>query len=318
GARTGKGNRVIDNWYIPKLELLQSVTSNIRENGAAIQWSADATERCHVTEIKEPSRSSNNQEYESQICRFLDRADKCRRFDIATAIREARINFRFLTDDSGLVKNGDNDSSCENPEDDIVSTTAALLTHIQPAAPVTGTVRRNANYFELASALQQGLYPHSPLPLRTLVQANTALHLTRDPTMTMSIEDVMTRFNLPDLRRALADFLSRVNNKGSFHIGGRRTSDINSPLPFDNLQVWTKVQVQNRAYFPPNCILPPQTINVSPPSGSWTYGWSDVVLLNTDDSKVWPHSGLEGHNLCFIHTSCIDWSNLVQDIISCN
>ncbi|KAF8240478.1 hypothetical protein L208DRAFT_1233242 [Tricholoma matsutake] len=77
GARTSKGNAVINSWYIPKLKLLQSVTSNIRENGAAIQWSADATEQCHVTEIKEPSHSSNNQEYESQICCFLDRMDKC-------------------------------------------------------------------------------------------------------------------------------------------------------------------------------------------------------------------------------------------------
>ena len=44
GAQVGKGNKVIDNWYIPKLKLLQSVTSNIHKNGAAIQWSADVTE----------------------------------------------------------------------------------------------------------------------------------------------------------------------------------------------------------------------------------------------------------------------------------
>jgi hypothetical protein len=66
GARTSKGGRVIDNWYIPKIKLLQSVTSNIRENGAAIQWSGDATERCHVAEIKEPARSSNNVEVQCQ------------------------------------------------------------------------------------------------------------------------------------------------------------------------------------------------------------------------------------------------------------
>ena len=44
GAWTGKCSRVIDNWRIPKLELLQSVTSNIHDNGAPIQWSADTTE----------------------------------------------------------------------------------------------------------------------------------------------------------------------------------------------------------------------------------------------------------------------------------
>ena len=75
GVQTSKGSRVIDNWYIP--ELLQSVTSNIHENGAAIQWSANVTEQCHVTEIKELVHPSNNQEYESQICHFLDCTDKC-------------------------------------------------------------------------------------------------------------------------------------------------------------------------------------------------------------------------------------------------
>jgi Plavaka transposase len=310
GARTGKGNRVIDNWFIPKLELLQSVTSNIRENGVAIQWSADVTERCHVTEVKDPSHG-NNQEYESQICRCLDRADKCRRFDIATAIREARIDFRFLTNDRDPLagNNDDDDGLYENPEEDplsIISTTATLITQIRPAAPVTGTIRRNADYFELADALQQDLYPHLPLPFRTMAQGNTALHLTRDPTMkTMSVEDVIKTFNLPDLRGALADFLTRLNNNDPFHIGGRRIGNLNSPLPFDDVQVWTKVQAQNRSYFPPHHVLRPQSINASPPSGSWTYGHSDVVLINTDDGKVWPHSGLEGWILSVYSESLI-------------
>jgi hypothetical protein len=47
-ARRGKGNSLITNWFIPKLELLQSVASNIRLNGVAIQWSADITENAHI------------------------------------------------------------------------------------------------------------------------------------------------------------------------------------------------------------------------------------------------------------------------------
>ena len=65
-TQTGKGNNIIDNWYIPKLKLMQSVTSNIHKNRVAIQWSADVMEQCHVTEVKDPSYG-NNQEYESQI-----------------------------------------------------------------------------------------------------------------------------------------------------------------------------------------------------------------------------------------------------------
>ncbi|KAF8228858.1 hypothetical protein L208DRAFT_1289319, partial [Tricholoma matsutake] len=302
--------------YIPKLELLQSVTSNIRKNGASIQWSADATEQCHVTEIKEPSHSSNNQEYESQICCFLDCSDKCRRFNIATTICEAHIDFHFLTDPCP-ENDGDDDSVSEDPLT-VISMTAALLTHIQPTAPVTGTAWGNTNYFELVNTLQLGLYPSSPLPFRTVVQGNTALHLTRDLTMKiMSIEAVMEMFNLPDLCGALVDFLTWANNKDPFQVGGHRIGDINSPLPFDNLQVWTKVQVQNHCYLPLHCVLPPQTINASPPSDSWTYGQSDVVLINTNNGTVWPQSGLEGCISC-IYLICIDWLNLVQGIILSN
>ena len=38
-ARVGKGNRPINNWYTPKLELMQSVVPNIRANGVAFQYS---------------------------------------------------------------------------------------------------------------------------------------------------------------------------------------------------------------------------------------------------------------------------------------
>jgi hypothetical protein len=64
----GKGRKVINNWYIPKLEFLQSIVPSIRANRVAIQWSADLTEHAHITEIKEPACSTNNQNYESQIC----------------------------------------------------------------------------------------------------------------------------------------------------------------------------------------------------------------------------------------------------------
>jgi hypothetical protein len=121
----------------------------------------------------------------------------------------------------------------------------------------------------------------------------------------MSVEDVMEKFNGPDLCGALADFLTQVNNRNHVQIGGRRIGNLNYLLPFDNLQVWTKLQVQNHSYFRPYHIIPPQTINASPPSGSWTYGHSDVVLINTSNDKVWPRSGFEGCILCLICISHI-------------
>jgi hypothetical protein len=127
-----------------------------------------------------------------------------------------------------------------------------------------------------------------------------ALHLTRDPAMkTMTISDVMDKFNLPDLRGALADFLDHINNEQPLKIGSHRAANADSLLPFDHLQVWIKVQVQNRSYHAPHSILPPQTINALPPSGVWTSGHSDVVLINIDNNKVWPQSGLKGASFLY-------------------
>jgi hypothetical protein len=101
-----------------------------------------------VTEVKDPSHG-NNQGYESQICCSLDHADKCQRFDIATTIREARIDFRSLIDNPDPGNNDDDDGLSQNPEEEdppsIFSTTADLLTQIWPAAPVAGTIWQNSN-----------------------------------------------------------------------------------------------------------------------------------------------------------------------------
>jgi hypothetical protein len=140
------------------------------------------------------------------------------------------------------------------------------------------------------------------------------LHLTRDSTMTMTIGDIMDKFNLPYLCGALADSLDRVNN-GQPKIGGRRAADTNTPLPFDHLQVWTKVQLQNRPYHTPHHIIPPQTINALPPSEAWTSGRCDVVFINTDN-KVWPHSGLEGVSSSCKPVSSTNFPTRFQGIIS--
>ena len=211
GARTGKGSGVIDNWYIPKLELLQSVVSSTRNSGVPMQWSADATERCNITEIKDPSRSTNNQNYESQICRYLDRNEKCRRFDLATAICQAQFDINSQGDghpsfedpgcggcDSELF--GDDsfeDEEAQKPA--IIETTSELLTNIRLASSSSRTLQRQTNYFNLAKALEDGQYPQVPKPYRTFVGGGTAIHLTRDPTMNISVEEAMQKFALPDL-----------------------------------------------------------------------------------------------------------------------
>ncbi|KAG2047506.1 hypothetical protein BDR06DRAFT_976686 [Suillus hirtellus] len=75
GARMGT-KRPIRDWHIPKLELLQSITSSTHKVSTLIQWSADATEHAHMSEIKEPAWQMNNNDYDPQICHHLDREEK--------------------------------------------------------------------------------------------------------------------------------------------------------------------------------------------------------------------------------------------------
>jgi hypothetical protein len=101
GARMG-AKKPIDNWFIPKLEFLQSITSGTRNVGALIQWSADATEHTHVSEIKDHARHTNNNDYDPQICRHLDRDEKLQHFTIAATLKSHR-NYRNINPRPGDV-----------------------------------------------------------------------------------------------------------------------------------------------------------------------------------------------------------------------
>lgn len=87
--RVGKKGNPMTHFEIPKLELLQSIVPCIMWSGTLPQWSADVTERLHIDFIKAPKENMNNIDYYSQICRHLDRDEKCRHFDLATAIHTA-------------------------------------------------------------------------------------------------------------------------------------------------------------------------------------------------------------------------------------
>jgi hypothetical protein len=71
---------------------MQSITASTHKVGALIQWSVDATEHAHVSEIKEPVRQTNNNDYDPQICRHLDRQDKLQRFAIAMTLKSGVLD----------------------------------------------------------------------------------------------------------------------------------------------------------------------------------------------------------------------------------
>lgn len=303
-ARRGKGNTLITNWHIPKLEFLQSVVANIRLNGVAIQWSADVTENAHIYVAKNPARSGNNQDYESQTCRYLDRADKICQFNLATAIRTANVDFRALIDlveDPGPLDTPNDDFNSQVDTTTIISKTDTLLTMINPVSAFSA-MSRTVDYFEIAAELRRSSLP-VPRPFRTYQSSkNVVFHLSRDPSFSrMTIGDAATKFGLPDLRPALGDYmiwLAGQNREASNrNIGGRRHSTQDCQLSFTHVEVWNHVRLQTRSYHSPNAPLPAHTINACPPSTEWPLGRNDSVLVNCDPSEEWPQSGLAGRSV---------------------
>jgi hypothetical protein len=309
GARRGK-KHVIDNWYIPKLEFLQSVVPSIHANGIALQWSADGTERAHIEVIKNPSDFSNNQKYESQICRHLDRVEKCQRFDLFTAVRDAGVDFRARISTESSSEEDNSDCASAASDDSTIDTTANLVDQINPVTALLGkSLPSHVDYFAKAADLKKvppsGQVPHAQL--HTFSSPQAALHLNRDPSFNMPINDIATLFNIPDLHEALSDYMQRISNANDGYIrvlGGRRSAR-GSQLPFTHLQVWKKLRLQNKAYHYPHETLPSKTINACPPFGEWELGRYDPVIVNLDPDCEWPHSGLEG-------LDTLDFGSLVE------
>jgi hypothetical protein len=293
GARRGKKDK-IDNWHIPKLELLQSVVRNILLCGVACQWSADFTEHAHIKVVKNPVRSGNNHHCDGQICRYLDRLEKIQNFHLYTSIRDAGVRF-------GTAEEEDLDEETEPLRDDfIVSTTSELLPFLWSSGYDTNS-SKIPDYFHTANLVERGLsglLKGLPLcPPRTYQCAeNVVYHLARDPTHNkISIADAAQQFQISDLPAAIGSFITRVEQSNGYidSVGGRRRIHYGF-LPISHLQFWKKVRIQTTTYHHPYKKLAPYTINAAPPSHAWPHGQFDSGIFNTDPSKKWPHSGLLG------------------------
>ena len=133
------------------------------------------------------------------------------------------------------------------------------------------------------------------LPAHSFISGQVAFHLRFNPVIgSIKICDVVERYHLPDLRAALVHYIYRNHNDRPLQVRGQRHHRADDPLPFEQLQVWHKIQLQQKAHHDPASVLPPQTLNASPPVAGWPKGRYDTAFVNVDDSMVWPCSGLEG------------------------
>ncbi|KAG1843581.1 hypothetical protein DFJ58DRAFT_717758 [Suillus subalutaceus] len=240
---------------IPKLELMQSIISSIWNSGVIGQWSADITEHAHIMEIKDPARLTNYNNYNTQIYRHLDCAEKCHHFELATS----------LLDHGQRVEEERLDLDAEDSDVD-------------------------------ADALQQRKVGSVPVPLCSFVKKCTAFHLGYEPSIrSITVDEVTIRFSLPDLRLAIADFLQCEATYGRQHvhaIGGPRRAGPTAVLPFNRVQVWFKIQLQEMDFHETHIIKPAQTLNCAPPNNPWILGHYDTVIIEISVGYSWPSSRL--------------------------
>ena len=308
GDKSASLNRVLTDWKIPKLSFKQSVTRNVRLNGVPAQWSADVTEHEHIVVVKNPIEHGNNRNHEAQICRYLDRAEKCSQFQLSAAMAEVGAEFGgdTMTDSQELLDNRGKDGGVGEGSTGTFSQTSDLLAALNPSTTArfapsrqpTDYFSKSKAIFELASASAQNQTGiKMPRPIRTFSGKMTAFHLARDPSCArMSIEEVSMEFDIPDLHAALQHFLHGWSSK-DHHVntfGGRRHSSNNSVLPFSQLEIWKKFTLQTKSFHPPRKPCEPRTVSCLPPSTDWPHGRYDSVILNVDTSHEWPYSGLEG------------------------
>jgi hypothetical protein len=287
-VRLGSKKKPINNFQIPKLEMLHSVATSTRLQGVSIQWSADVTEHCNITLIKEPARAGNNKDYDVQICRYLDRGEKARMFNLATSLRETTVDF---DEPQGSVRDESNDS------DDSDSPTKLSRFFVPTAQVLQSHVTTSTNYFIEAQNLLINPPPWTLHPLRTFSTLSTAFHLLHRASKTkISVDEAALRFDLPDLRPALADYVQRVKAGSHFShsIGGRRIAVPGVQLPFSALQIWYSVRMQTHASRDPSEVSPTRTIYASPTCSDWPRGRYDTVLVSNDPDVQWPGCGLSG------------------------
>jgi hypothetical protein len=153
---------------------MQSVEPSIRQVGSLLQWSADTTEHTHITLIKDPADSSNNINYDAQICRFLDRREKCQNFQTATSIIAHSQSQASTSQTMDTSSEHHDESEDEDPHAD--------KSHLQTFLDdLRGPKHVVTDFFKKADQVSSDI--QVARPLRTFVVGATAIHLNFDPSI---------------------------------------------------------------------------------------------------------------------------------------
>ena len=145
---------------------------------------------------------------------------------------------------------------------------ASLIHFSQEYQPFLAT-SCTIDYFDVALCLRHSSHMISH-PLRTQqCSKNTVFHLNCDPSYKkMMIDEVASKFNLPDFRAAIGDYMIRqAGQQGESFVkmvDDCRHSSQGCMLPFTHVGVWNRVRLQLKSYHALHDPLPVHTINAYP------------------------------------------------------
>jgi hypothetical protein len=109
-ARRGKNSAKVD-FFIPKLELLQSFCGTVERLGSLMQFSADVTERLLITHCKDLFNwtSRQSKDFALQCVQILNQQELMEIFDLFTLLRSRGMSL------VNVVHTEDEDIATTNP-----------------------------------------------------------------------------------------------------------------------------------------------------------------------------------------------------------
>lgn len=251
GARRGK-NDIKENFYIPKLEILQSFASAARNSGAPMQYTADVTERLLITHCKNTfARTNRQKDYAEQIARRLNREENLLQADIYLLLREHN---------EPLMNAAQEEESYIRDTDPTFAWSARVAPEEQHRFNAPRPIR---NHF-----VKGFLSDNTKAALSVATSADRSK---------LTFAQAAELYSLPDFLPMLKDYVLRCSENDD---------TIRILETFNTLKVWYKFRIQQYSSSRPSLILPSQAVQAFPPSAQFPFGNCDAVLLNADEQSV--------------------------------
>ncbi|KAG2123152.1 hypothetical protein BD769DRAFT_1670232 [Suillus cothurnatus] len=246
-ARQGKSGAK-DNFFIPKLELMQSFAHAIFHVSSLMQWMADISEHLLITHCKHPfERTSHQKDFVLQIACILNWEETIQLFDLYTLLssssstpgQDPLIN-AVVMEDEEIVTSTETDPTFAW----VSNANPATQLRLQAPCPV-------CNHF-----LKGLLSDNARITFNVTVKAD---HTRLD------VSQLQSSYDLPDFSHALQLYATRNG------------CALSGQLLFNT---WLKFQIQLHSTFHTCRIMPSQQINAEPPSSNFPRGNCDAVLFS--------------------------------------